>query len=837
MTPDIGLRIQSERSLPRRLEPVRFGLPLPSAAVPEGTSLALVDARGAAVPAAIRATERWRDGSARWLLVDAAMTTGADVSLEGYRLVHAAAASSDGVASRLSMATTGELVTVTGSASRFEIAQRGEFSLVHDSNIRLSLRCTPATGQPLTGQVTQVTTRPGTLRGEVVVSGSFVERPALQFSIGCTFFAGLGTVAVDVTILNSGRAEHPGGHWELGDRGSILLRELELIVSFPRPASAFQISLEERSALEPADIPIDIYQESSGGERWNFGTHRDRNDAVPMQHRGYRLRTGDDERTGLRATPIVTCQAGIPFAVTVPRFWQEFPRDIRATADGMTIGLLPGRFPSAHELQGGERKAHSCVLSFGPDPVTDIPLDWCRSPLLVSTSPEHYAAAEPVSCLKPAEDCDARYNELVRSAVSGGHSFFAKREKADEFGWRHFGDLYADHEAVRQPPDQPLASHYNNQYDGIAGLAIQFMRFGDAPWWRLCDDLARHVADIDLYHTQEDKAGYNGGLFWHTYHYVDAGRSTHRCYSKSTAPNGGGPSNEHNYTTGLMFHYLLTGHEPSRDAVIQLANWVVAMDDGQLTPLRWLTGQATGFASATVSTSYQGPGRGAANSVNALLDAHRLTGEKRYLDAAEKIIRRCIHPRDDVAGRDLLDTERRWSYTVFLQLLGKFLDYKLTLGEADEMYAYAQTSLVRYAAWMAEHEYPYLQHPEKLEFPTETWAAQDLRKSEVFRIAARHNPAMRERFVERSRFFYETSISTLAAAPTRTLTRPMVLMFSNGYQQAMVGDGSRPPVVDWTGTSVPAVFVPQKVIARNRLAAIAIAGAAGVVAAIVMWVM
>jgi len=834
VTSDIGLRIQTERSVPRRLEPVRFGLPLASAAVPEGTSLALVDARGTAVPAEIRATERWRDGSARWLLIDAAITTGADVSLEGYRLVHAAEPPES--ASRLSMATTGDLVTVTSGASHFEIAQRGEFSLVHDSGIGLSLRCAPATGQPLTSGVRHVTTKPGPLRGEVVVSGRFVERPSLQFSVRCTFFADLAAVAIDVTILNSGRAEHPGGHWELGDGGSILLRELALNVSFPQPADAFRISPERNSPLEPADLPIEIYQESSGGERWNSGTHRDRTGAVPMQHKGYRLSTGSGERTGLRATPIVTCQAGIPFAVTVPRFWQEFPRDIRATADGMTIGLLSGRFPSAHELQGGERKAHSCVMSFGPDPVTGIPLDWCRSPLLVSASPGHYSAAESVSYLRPAEDCDRRYNELVRAAVAGSKSFFAKRETADEFGWRHFGDLYADHEAVRQPPDQPLASHYNNQYDGIAGLAVQFMRFGDSAWWHLCDDLARHVADIDLYHTQEDKAGYNGGLFWHTYHYVDAGRSTHRCYSKSTAPNGGGPSNEHNYTTGLMLHYLLTGHEPSRDAVIQLADWVVAMDDGQLTPLRWLTGQATGFASATVSTSYQGPGRGAANSVNALLDAHRLSGERRYLDAAEEIIRRCIHPRDDVAGRDLLDTERRWSYTVFLQLLGKFLEYKLTLGEADEMYAYAQTSLVRYAAWMAEHEYPYLQRPEKLEFPTETWAAQDLRKSEVFRIAARHNDEMRERFVERSRFFYETSITTLEAAPTRTLTRPLVLMLSNGYQQDMVDDGSRPPVVAWTGTSVPAVFVPQKVIARNRLVAMAIAGAAGVVAAIVMWV-
>ena len=49
---------------------------------------------------------------------------------------------------------------------------------------------------------------------------------------------------------------------------------------------------------------------------------------------------------------------------------------------------------------------------------------------------------------------------------------------------------------------------------------MQFLRTGDARWWRLMDDLARHVRDIDIYHTREDKAAYNGGLFWHTNHYM-----------------------------------------------------------------------------------------------------------------------------------------------------------------------------------------------------------------------------------------------------------------------------------------------------------------------------
>ena len=128
-------------------------------------------------------------------------------------------------------------------------------------------------------------------------------------------------------------------------------------------------------------------------------------------------------------------------------------------------------------------------------------------------------------------------------------------------------------------------------------------------------DLARHVRDIDIYRTRDDKAAYNGGLFWHTSHYTDADTATHRTYPRG-AP-GGGPSAEHNYNAGLMFHYFMTGERASRETAIGLARWVIDMDDGRQTPFRVLAGGATGLASATGSIDYHGPGRAPANSISA----------------------------------------------------------------------------------------------------------------------------------------------------------------------------------------------------------------------------
>src|SRR5262249_38353931 len=154
------------------------------------------------------------------------------------------------------------------------------------------------------------------------------------------------------------------------------------------------------------------------------------------------------------------------------------------------------------------------------------PLAWCHEPLAMYPSPDWCCETGAVPLLVPAaDDPNSAYLDLIGQALDARVGFGAKRESADEFGWRNFGDLYADHESAFQPADQPFVSHYNNQYDPIAAFAVHFLRTGDRRWWRLMTALARHVRDIDVYHTQDDKAAYNGGLFWHTAHYLDAGTS------------------------------------------------------------------------------------------------------------------------------------------------------------------------------------------------------------------------------------------------------------------------------------------------------------------------
>jgi hypothetical protein len=517
------------------------------------------------------------------------------------------------------------------------------------------------------------------------------------------------------------------------------------------------------------------------------------------------------------------------FGLAIPEFWQNFPKTIAIEQGRLVFGLFPRQSADLHEFQGGEQKTHVCYLAFGPDSVTDQPLDWCRSPAIASCTPEWYSQSQGLPFLTPRKtDKHSGYLQLVDLAIEGNDTFEKKREVIDEYGWRHFGDIYGDHEAVFHQGSAPLISHYNNQYDALFGMGVQYLRSIDPRWLRMMNELAAHVIDIDIYHTDSDKSAYNHGLFWHTFHYVDADTGTHRSYPKrgKVPPDnhpvpGGGPANEQNYTSGLMLNYFLTGNAAAREAAIGLAQWVIDMDDGQKTIFKWLSRQPTGLASKSRTPSYHGPGRGAANSISALLDGHRLTGEKRFLDKAEELIHRCIHPNDDIGARNLLDAENRWFYTMFLQSLGKYLLYKAERGDLDHHYAYARAALLHYTRWMVDHEYPYLAKPHLLEYPTETWAAQDMRKSEIFKLAALCSQAEeRQRFIERADFFFNYSVEKLQTMPTRSLCRPVVLMLNFGYMHAWFkqhSDASFPPApIENPDFGTPTNFVPQKTIALRR---------------------
>lgn len=798
----------AERSgLERVDEPVSFGVPFPHGKVIRQDQLILTDRFDSPLPLQIQTLNRWPDGSVKWALLDFLASVPASTTVS-YQLFHAADAAlvrgQNGIVIRQAPDAleldTGDCVfrVNTVVCKPFDqVTVKGVRCLEEGGSQILLI---DNAGREYIPRIQAVSTEcAGPVRTTLHLRGSFSsahDPRYADFFARINFYLQSGFTELKFTLRNPRMAHHPNGLWDLGDKGSLYFQDLSIFVevgTVAAPTVAWSTGLG-RPLTEQNCSALEIYQDSSGGQNWRSTNHVNRFGQVTTQFCGFHVRRDKVVvEQGKRALPTVSISAPEKSVTgTIAGFWQNFPKALEVEDRRLALRLFPMQYSDMHELQGGEQKTHMIGLCFASSPVSTS--DWFHDRLRPQLSPQWYAETRAFPYVSPRQVMKATGSsidaaeQLVDSAVEGENTFFDRREIIDEYGWRHFGDLYADHEAIGWTGEHPLVAHYNNQYDVVYGALVQYVRSGNPRWFSLADDLAKHVIDIDIYHTQEDRPAFNGGLFWHTEHYSDAATATHRAYSKANTEGreahqcGGGPSNEHNYTTGLLLYYFLTGDLLAKETVQGLADWVINLDDERRPIFRLFDRRPTGLCSTTVSRDYHGPGRGCGNSINALLDVYSLTQERHYLTKAEELIRRCIHPQEAIAARNLSDIEHRWSYTVFLQVLGKYLDLKIEYASLDFMYHYARQSLLHYAKWMMEHEVPYSQVLDRVEIPTETWPAQDIRKSNVFKFAARYaDEPLRSQLLERAKFFFEACLRDLSSFDTCRLTRPIVLLMTNAF--------------------------------------------------------
>ena len=841
----VPIFVQECAGIQRKNEPVRIGVPFPRGAVGDTACLKLMNTGGIFSPLQFRPLDYWPDKSIKWGLLDFCAALEANTQ-EVFTLVNdiGRARSELESSNSISISETPKTFVVNTGAASFTLARDG-FGPLSSVSIdgaevlsRSEISLKDVEKRQLTFKsISFAAEETSPLRCTFKLEGKFVQagnKDFCNFRARLTFFAGLPIISLEFGIHNPRAALHPGGLWDLGDPGSIYFSDLSLTF---RPAGASRgiewvAETNGKINARPNSGWL-LYQDSSGGENWNSSNHVNRYGRVAVSFQGYRVFEGQTQleravTEGKRATPYVKMKTSSGWmAATVQDFWQNFPKALRAESNSLSVAIFPAENTFGFELQAGEKKRHTLFLDFGREEHSTL-IPHFQDPLHVFIDPQWVEKSEAISFFTPQKnDPNAQYLSYTGNVIEGPHSFFHKRELIDEYGWRNFGDNYADHEAVNHQGPGKFISHYNNQYDFIYGAAVHFLRSGDRRWFQLMLDTAVHTIDIDIYHTNEDKAAYNNGLFWHTDHYRDAGTCTHRTFTRKTLRDlqsqnyGGGPCNEHDYTSGLLHYFYLTGDPEARDAVLKLARWVIAMDDGSRTILGLIDEGPTGYASSTADSNYHGPGRGAGNSINALIDAYRLTGSRDYFAKAEELIQRCIHPKDDISVRRLDDPERRWSYLVFLQVLGKYLDLKIELGERDYYFHYARESLLHYAEWMVENEVPYKDVLHKVEIPTETWPAHDVRKCHVLHLAAKYGPPTdRRKYSDRAGFFFERCMRDLLSFETAFLARPLVILTVCGFVHSYFQNKDCKD--DFSGNAynfgLPEEFLPQRARLMSSLA-------------------
>lgn len=832
----VAIHFSEDLGFARRGELVRFGVPLKRGHTSATSEFALFNREsGQTVCCHASAIAHWADGTPRWLKICTALDLEPGQKTTLY-LVASDNSETEAVSSpSVQSFRTGKYLQVNLGSMCFLVAVDGfNWFLIQDSESRQreveqKILLSDDKGEQCRVILTSTWKTVEYSDSMLVLEAEghcFTSDGPLLARMTCRlhFFAGSDTIAVEICLHNPRRAHHPGGLWDLGDSGSVKFRSLEVRVHQPGSESW---SLKPEVHGEPVkganDDWLRLYQDSSGGEHWNSRNHVDASGNSTVSFRGYKLTDCKDVVSfGERATPIVGLNApngGV--WVSLRDFWQNFPSSVGVCKDRITLGLFPSNSGRSYELQPGERKTHTAYLNYGD---AEGALDWTQAPLIPVIDPPHFEQADAFPWFKTARQPDA-LDLLIQRGLDGPQNFFAKREVIDEYGWRNFGDVFADHETLYQKPgDPPLISHYNNQYDAIYGFVKQFALTGDRRWFALMDDLARHVTDIDIYHTDEDRAEYNGGLFWHTDHYLDAHTATHRTFTRhnstSSTPGqtGGGPAAEHCYTTGLLYHYYFTGTETSRDAVLQLATWMVAAHEGQGGLLEQLLALRK-HEMPTLKLMLRGENvmshrypftRGTGNYLNALLDAWLLEPSGPWLARAESVIFEAINPGDDIEQRDLLNVETGWSYLILLASLVRYLALKEEVGSKDGAYRYAFESFLHYAEWMRKNERPFLADPEQLEFPNDTWVAQDVRKAMLMFQAANYRTNKAQDYYAKGCEWLDYVCEKLGNSPEAGYARILIILLQNyGPQHLEPGmkslpEGfsfsrpSRPPVLTWS---------------------------------------
>jgi hypothetical protein len=730
----VGLTLQNPLAFAREGEPLSCGVPLAKGFVAKADELVLLGPDGKPVPAQIQVTGRYPDGTPRWVLLDLQ----ANVPATGQAVYRLSAKESGRAVPRakLSYTLANGVAEIDTGAARFRIDTKRFrlFDSVKIDGVELIGKADGQVGGVLEDEqkrryaADQTPAKAafedaGPMRVTLCVRGGIGPMrkhaagrmlPLTHYVCRMHFHAGKSEVRVFFTLHNPGAHNHPGNIWELGAGGSVFMEDFSLVLplaggrgeptpivwtygiggcTFERQTGGRTTHVALPTILGHGGAPLKIYQDSSGGRNWRSANHVDKDYKVPVTFRGYRVHQGDAKRLeGHRARPFLLAwglhrKAGV--AVALREFWQNFPKALAFRPGALNRGgrarvaLWPREFAGVHELLGGEQKTHEMLFVFHG---TDASAAQVESRMKAFHSPM-YAMPDPEAVLdtgafwltaplnrqkygKLEETCDA----AVHPRGGSPKTILNQWETIDEYGWRHFGDTFADNEPapaamIKAYPEHHVGrlaiSHYVNEYEVYRAFLLHGIRRADPKWLWAFDVMARHHADICIYHTDVGSRSYGHGPFFHTTHDTAAYRSTHRSYPieakryKLQYGRGGGPNAGHTYVTCLAQHYYLTGDRNSREAFLEVAEG-------------WVLG------SSWFRRAGMGDRRGLGNFLATLVAAYRLTGRRKFYDGAMKVVGWADPPQEGFY--------RGLYATLFCKAGADFLNMKREAGELDDDY-------------------------------------------------------------------------------------------------------------------------------------------------------
>jgi hypothetical protein len=173
--------------------------------------------------------------------------------------------------------------------------------------------------------------------------------------------------------------------------------------------------------------------------------------------------------------------------------------------------------------------------------------------------------------------------------------------------------------------------------------------------------------------------------------------------------------------------------------------------------------------------------RGVANYINALIDSYELTGDRRYIERVSTIILHTFSSEDDIQQRNFADIENTWYYIVFMQAVAKYMWLCETTYGINHDYEPVRKAFLHYLDYIANTELPYLHNSDSLEYPNDTWTAQDLRKIMVLKVGLKYadSDSRREQISAKIASLSEFVEAKLHESEEKAFTRILALIMQN----------------------------------------------------------
>ncbi len=628
--PVLPLKVVNGAAQARVQEPVSFGIPVPNTpSLYDMGGLCVVDGALHRVPTQFKVLSRWggvrTDGSKpiRWVLVSFLADAPAS-STAIYQLAWNGGNVSQGLWAAQDMNT----ITVnTGPTTHFTI-RRNQFTVIDDAVVNGvdiaqpgHLDMAMANGDLVTPQV--VSTDLEEYAGWPSFRAVVKQRGILgQLKYTCRWYFYWGRSDVEVEFRLENYAAYGVIDANLAD-GQQYFDRLYLVQPINQ-GTGLSVTSEALTRTLPAGSIYDLRQS------WQAANPLDlwAGFAYTEYLGGSSIGTGN---RSAGAIDLSNSQSGL--TVTVDRFWQQFPKAMRAQNGAIEVGLFPewGNGPefkglyenpsspvpadpmslTNYRFEGGRWKTHRMVFDFhggGPRTSAAVAAASVRvnAPLfgMADGSWIRRTAATGTAFMERHNWTDVsfqRYERLLDILVDDSRADVTNAERIglpkflrrggtyggnQTYGWDHYGDIWW--------ADGFSAQHY----DWTASMLYGFWRTGDYRYWDFGRDMVASRRDYNQNHSTDSREAWRGCQFYE------------KGWWHGNASTG---HDTHNWCEGMCVHYAMTGHEGTREAIIENLGFILRF----AAPRNW--------------NGYWGS-RGPGWSMDSLISAYNYLGDPYYLD-------------------------------------------------------------------------------------------------------------------------------------------------------------------------------------------------------------